>query len=633
MITRRRTMALMGASLATGLGHAVHADTDYFAARVASGELPDMAARLPVNPRVVNLAAMGREPGQSGGTIRTLIGGQRDIRYMPINGYARLVGYDMALNLQADILASFEVVEGRIYTLHLREGHRWSDGNPFTAEDFRFFWEDIATNTDFYPDGPPTDYIVGGKPPTFELIDPLTVRFSWDSPSPEFLPKLAAPVGLRLMVPSTYLKPFHPKYGDADAIAAAVVAQKVDDWIALLQKLARSNRPENPDLPSLEPWVPRTSPPAEQFVFERNPYFHRVDENGVQLPYIDRYVMNVSTADLIPAKTATGESDLQFVGLDFTDFTLLKQAEDIHPVRVALWKRIQGSRVALIPNLNCADDGWRSVMQDVRVRRAMSLAVDRDEINAALFYGLAVPSANTLLPESPLFKPEYAAAYSSYDPDTANRLLDEAGLDKRDAAGLRLLPDGRPTNIIVESSGESTLETDVLELIRDHFRRIGLAIFPRSSERDVFRSRALGGQIVMSVFNGLDNAVATADMSPSELAPTIDDQLQWPLWGSYFLSNGTQGKAPDLPQVQRLVDLFYAWQTSASTEARTAIWTEMLEINADQMYTIGTVNGSLQPVVAANWLRNLPDDGLIGYDPTSYLGIYLPDTFWKDAAS
>ncbi len=630
MITRRQSLTLLGAAGLGAVARAGFAETEFFAARVASGEMPEMADRLPRNPRVVNLAAMGREPGKSGGTIRTLIGGQRDVRHMPVNGYARLVGYDMRFALQPDVLAAYEVEEDRIYTFHLRDGHRWSDGSPFTAEDFRFFWEDIALNPEIYSEGPPTDYLVDGKAPVVEIVDPLTVRISWEKPSPEFLPNLARPVGLRLMVPSAYLKPFHPKYGDADKIAAAISANKVDDWVSLYQKLSRSNRPENPDLPTLEPWRPRTSPPAEQFVFERNPYFHRVDENGVQLPYIDRFVLNVSSFDIISAKTATGESDLQFLGLDFADFTLLKQAEAIHPVTVSLWKRTQGSRVSLFPNLNCKDPGWNAVMRDVRVRRAMSLAMDRSEINSALFYGLATESADTLLPESPLFKPEYAAAYANYDPEAANRLLDEAGLDKRNAVGLRLLPDGRPANIIVESAGESTLETDVLELIRGQFRKIGLAIFPRSSERDLFRSRAVGGEIVMSVFSGLDNGVATADMSPAQLAPTLDDQLQWPLWGSYFLSSGRQGTAPDLPEVQRLVDLFNQWRQSRSTEERTEIWTQMLEIHADQVFTIGTVNATMQPIVAANWLRNLPTDALFSYDPSSFLGVYMPDTFWNE---
>lgn len=145
--------------------------------------------------------------------------------------------------------------------------------------------------------------------------------------------------------------------------------------------MARSYRPENPDLPTLDPWRNTTPLPAEQFVFERNPYYHRVDENGLQLPYIDRFVLSVSSSALIPAKTGTGESDLQANGIDFVDYTYLKDAEKRYPVEVKLWKKTSGSRLALLPNLNCADPVWRALLRDVRVRRALSLAIDRREIN------------------------------------------------------------------------------------------------------------------------------------------------------------------------------------------------------------------------------------------------------------
>jgi peptide/nickel transport system substrate-binding protein len=159
----------------------------------------------------------------------------------------------------------------------------------------------------------------------------------------------------------------------------------------------------------------------------------------------------------------------------------------------------RGSRVALLPNLNCSDLVWRELFRDVRVRRALSLAIDRHEINLAVFYGLGVESADTVLPESPLFKPEYASAWIAHDPDQANALLDQAGLQNRNEDGIRLLPDGRIAEITVETAGETTLDTDVLELITDHWRRIGIALFTRSSQRDIFRSRAMGGRIMMSI--------------------------------------------------------------------------------------------------------------------------------------
>lgn len=615
--TRRETLALMAGALIAP-------------SALAAQDLPPLAERLPRTPRVVNLAAMGRQPGRQGGRLRILIGGPRDVRYAPIIGYSRLVGYDTSLNLQPDILESYEAVRDTQFTFRLREGHRWSDGSPVTAEDFRYTWEDCALNPEMFPGGPPVTMLVDGKPPRFTVLDDRTVRYEWDAPNPEFLDLIAAPVPLRLLLPSAYLKQFHAGYQSAEVLAPLIKRERVDDWVNLHTKLSRQSRPENPALPTLEPWMPRTAPPAEQFVFTRNPYFHRVDENGVQLPYVDRLEFNISSSDIIPAKTGTGDSDLQFTGLDFADYTYLRDAEKRFPIKVTLWRRTQGSRIALIPNLNCRDDVWRRLFRDVRVRRALSMAVNRDELNKAVFFGLAEESNNTVLPESPLWKPMLSSAWASYDPDASRTLLGESGLTLTPGRGIRTLSDGRRAQIIVETAGESTLQTDALQLIADHWREVGIELLIRSSQRDIFRSRVLSGDIMMSVWEGLDNGVPTADMSPAALAPTADDQLQWPLWGAHYQSHGKSGKPPDIPAAIELLHLYDGWQRSVSHEERRVVWDKMLKLNAEQVFTIGTVNQTLQPMVHARDLRNMPDEALYGFAPMSYLGVYMPDTFWRD---
>jgi len=628
MITRRTALALLGSTMLPAIGRAADLEPPYFKSIVESGELPPLAERLPASPRVVNVAAMGREPGQYGGVVRQLIGGQKDIRLMTINGYARLVGFDEKLNFQPDILESYDSVEERIFTLKIRSGHKWSDGTPLTSEDFRYMWEDVLSNDDLSPGGFSPALMVGGKAAVFEVVDEFTLRYSWDAPNPDFLPVLAAAQPVSLVLPAAYMKQYHAKYQDEEKLKQLVKKNKAKNWTALHTRMARQYRPENPDLPTLDPWRNTTKPPAEQFVFERNPYFHRVDENGLQLPYIDKFQLNVSSSSIIPAKAGAGESDLQMTGIDFTDYTFLKDAEKRYPIKVGLWKRTQGARIALLPNLNVADETWRPLLQDVRVRRALSLAIDRREINLAVFYGLGKESADTVLPESPLFKEEYQKAWIAHDPAQANALLDAAGLSQRDDDGIRILPDGRPAQIIVESAGESTLETDVLELITDHWNKVGMSLFIRTSQRDVFRSRAIGGEIMMAIWSGIDNGVPTADMNPGALAPTMDDQLQWPVWGLHYLSRGDKGSEPNLPEVKRLVELLKNWRASAKIEDRAAIWHEMLSLFTDQVYSIGLVNATLQPVVTSTRFRNIPETGLYGFDPTSYLGVYMPDTFW-----
>ncbi len=637
MITRRTALSLLSGAAALPLlplgtkAKARDLEPDFLKILVAKGKLPPVEERLPVNPRIVKLGEMGRATGRHGGTLRTLIGGQRGIRLVPINSYARLVGYDEDLNLVPDLLASFEVdEESRVFTFKLREGHRWSDGSPFTAEDFRYCWEDVILNEELYRGGPPAKMLIDGKPPIFEVLDELTVRYTWHDTMPDFLANLAQPVPLKIFMPSTYLKQFHAKYQPSQVLEDLSYKYRVDDWVRLHKRVSRTNRPENPDLPTLEAWMPRTSPPAEQFVFTRNPYYHRVDENGLQLPYVDRLELNVGTNDIIPAATSSGQSDLQYGGLTFSDFTLMKTAEESNHIKVRLWRRAQGSSFALYPNLTYKDPVWRDVFRDVRFRRAVSLLINREEINKALFFGLAQESANTVLPESPLYREAYARAYAQFDPDEANRLLDEMGLVTKRFSRQRHLPDGRAMDIIIETAGESTLETDVLELMTDHFRRCGIRIFTRSTQREVFRKRAIGGEIMMAVWFGLDNGVPTAEISPEALAPSADDQYQWPVWGLHYQSAMTKGEPPDMPIVMELVDLLKQWRHATNVGRKTEIWHKMLQIHADQVFTIGTLNSALQPIVSAANLRNLPEKGLYGYYPMSYLGVYMPDTFWYD---
>jgi peptide/nickel transport system substrate-binding protein len=372
--------------------------------------------------------------------------------------------------------------------------------------------------------------------------------------------------------------------------------------------------------------------PTTRFVLVRNPYFHRVDSTGRQLPYIDRIIVGVTDDKLVPAKTGAGDVDLQVRYLRFDNYTFLKQAEARNRYHVYLWEKAIGSQVALYPNQNAEDPVWRKLMRDVRFRRALSLGIDRHEINEVVYFGLGEESANTVLPRSELFRPQFRKAYASFDLKAANALLDALGLAQRNDDGLRLLPDGRPMEIIVDTAGESTEETDVLELIRDSWRKLGIALFPRPSQREVFRKRVFSGKAMMSVWSGLSNAIPTPEMSPSELAPTTQEQLEWPMWGQYYELLGNGGEKPTPPDVQKLVQLYDEWRRAHTDDERERVWLAMLAIHADQVYTIGTVTRALQPVVVRDDLKNVPKEGVMSWDPGAYFGMYHVDTFWFDRA-
>src|ERR687891_396470 len=149
-----------------------------------------VSAGPPDEPSVVEMDGY-KSPGNPGGELNMLVGRTKDTRLMAVYGYARLVAYNEAFELVPDILNDVDVEDGRVFTMHLRPGHRWSDGEPFTSEDFRYWWEDVANNEQLSPTGPPAELYIDGEPPKVEFPDERTVRYSWSSPNPFFLPALA----------------------------------------------------------------------------------------------------------------------------------------------------------------------------------------------------------------------------------------------------------------------------------------------------------------------------------------------------------------------------------------------------------------------------------------------------------
>jgi peptide/nickel transport system substrate-binding protein len=593
------------------------------AARVASGELPPVARRLPERPLVVET-----EPEAAyGGDLRMLIGTPKDWKLAFVYGYARLVRFDRNYQLVPDIAERVEVKDGgRSFTFHLRKGHRWSDGAPFTSADFAYWWEHVANDKDLSSGGPPAVLLVDGEAPTVEFPDASTVRFRWSKPNNLFLLDQAGAAPTVLYRPAHYLRQFHKAFTDPEQLKKLARAERRRNWAALHNKRDAMYVMDNPDLPTLQPWRPTVAPPADVVPAERNPYFHRVDQRGRQLPYIDRLVFIQADRAVIAVKASTGEADLQARYLSFDQITFLRKNERQAGYRVYLWSTAASASIALYPNLTTADPVMRKLFNDRRFRQALSLAIDRDEINKIFFYGLGVVGQNTVL-RSPVVHEDSRMAHARFDLAHANRLLDEMGLTARDRKGLRLRPDGQRLDIIVETAGESLEQTDVLELITDTWAEIGIELLIRPSQREVLRRRVASGEAVMSVSNSDLFGLPTPDMSPMWLAPVASEQLQWSRWGLHFETRGKEGEAPP-PVARHLVELYARWLRSSDRAERARIWGEMLDINAEEIFSIGIIGGTLQPVIVKNGLRGVPEKGVYAWEPGSHFGLYSPDTFY-----
>ncbi|WP_323775895.1 ABC transporter substrate-binding protein [Leisingera sp.] len=604
-------------------------ESKFWSAEVNAGYLPPVAKRLPEVPLVVDLAAKGRGYGIEGGTLNTMVTRSKDIRQMVVYGYARLAGYDDSYRLQPDILLRYENQGNRRYTLKLRPGHRWSSGDPFTSADFRYWWEDVANQELLSPAGPPDFLRVNGKLPRVSFPDETTIIYEWDDPNPSFLHMLAQARPPFIYRPAEYLKQFHADYADPDTLEEEVDYARVKSWAALHNKYDNMYKFDNHELPTLQPWINASPGKKIRHQFVRNPYYHRIDSRGVQLPFIDTVEMEIVTAGLVAAKSNAGEADLQARGLDFRDIPILRKGEkDGANYKTYLWGSGAASQIAIYPNLNARDPVWREVLRDVRVRRALSLAINRRAINRALYFNLAKPGAMTVLEQSEFFDPGLRAAWADFDPEQANLLLDEAGLTEKNAYGIRYLADGRLMELVVETAGERQEVENALQIISDDWRDVGVKLVMRPLDRDILRNRVFSGRTLASAWFGWDNGLPQVYTSPAYLAPTDQVFLSWPKWGQYYQTGGDAGEPPDMAPAQQLMDLMQDWNMAATDAERAAAWRSMLKIHADQVYAIGVVAAAPQPVVVSNRLRNVPEQAIWAWDPGAHFGVYRPDEFF-----
>ena len=133
-------------------------------------------------------------------------------------------------------------------------------------------------------------------------------------------------------------------------------------------------------------------------------------------------------------------------------------------------------------------------------------------------------------------------------------------------------PTGAPLEIIVETAGEAQVQEDALELVTEMWRELGIKLFAKPSQRDNLRERAITGQLMMSVWWGLENGIPTSEMPPEDLAPVRGDILSWHSWGDYYETDGEGGEKPDWPPAARLMELYKSWLVSKTPEERTKIW-------------------------------------------------------------
>jgi peptide/nickel transport system substrate-binding protein len=379
----------------------------------------------------------------------------------------------------------------------------------------------------------------------------------------------------------------------------------------------------NPNLPTLYAWVPTIAPPAERYIFTRNPYFFMVDTEGNQLPYIDQVDLRVADPEVMNLKIIAGEPNFQASRPQaFKDMPLYMQYAEENEYNVYQWGDLQISEAAIWINQNTPDPVDQQIFQDVRFRRAMSVAINREKINQTLYSGMGQPTTATLPPvEARYYKEEYARAYTQYDPDQANRWLDEMGLDKRDAQGYRLKPDGTRATFVVEPPDNRLGMIDNFHMIVDDWKGVGIELIVKPIGRSLWNKRMRGGQMQL-VGWPMGKAASETDLVP------ISTSSDWaPLWGLWYNTQGKSGIEP--PQhIKDLQDVWTEILVTVDEKRKDELYAKILQANADNVWVIGVVGPVPKPIIAKKWLHNVNPNGVWSYHHGHFVGNTQPYAFW-----
>ena len=612
-------------------------ESPMLAERVRAGTLPPVDERLPANPMVVEPLV---EIGQYGGELRYGFTGD------PVwGGMLYIAQWEHQVTWKPDssdfvpnIIESYEVNSTATeYIWYLRKGMKWSNGDPFTANDITFYVNDVLGNEELFPSGIGADWLpVVQRAEGFsvERIDDYTVKFTFPSPYGTFMMNLA-PWGGRQFAqyPFEYLKQFHADYNPnvGDLVAAE---DQAEDWAALFLLRAPGSWGdpsyffEYPELPSLGPWIV-TQPlgAGTNVLMERNPYYWKVDSAGNQLPYADRIVAT-QFQDAESRTFAMMNGNLDFIkdAGDANRELFFDALDEGKPIEMRLPRYDMGNMQSIHFNLTTKDDVKREVFNEIDFRIGMSHAINRDQIIEVVFKGQGKPSQVCPMEDSPLYNERLCTQYLSFDQDLANEYLDKV-IPNKDGQGFRLGPDGRrfnPVFTVINDSNEGQHWVQVAELLIEQWKEVGVEALLNSVSNTVWGEQRNNNDVEVFMFHGGEGG--------SGMTAIIDNRwhvpgAHWGIfglgWNRYLATNGEDENGVEPPDyVMEIRELFTRATQQASREKQIEVMSEIMESSADNFWTIGITRAgtTIQPI--SSRLGNIPEDYLKswtwGFDKVLY---------------
>ncbi|MBV9323658.1 MAG: ABC transporter substrate-binding protein [Chloroflexi bacterium] len=588
---------------------------------VQAGQLPPVDQRLPSDPMVLQPL---RDIGQYGGTWRRAFTGPADGENMNrIMSTDKLIFVDYTgVKIVPSLASAWNVSEdGKTITVTLRKGAKWSDGQPFNADDMVFWYQDLYSNKDLVPSGTP-EFSVNGKPGTLEKIDDYTAAFKFEDAYPLFVDMLSGftTIGAGFSLGSTqngpfqggyapahYLKQFHPKYTQQAQLDQAVAAAGLNTWVELIK--LKQNYQLNPECPVMTPWRTVTPITTASWTLERNPYFWAVDTQGNQLPYIDKVSLTlVESLEVANLKAMAGELDEQTRHMDLTKLPAFLDNQPKGDYTVRLDPQAETAQTSLQVNLSYRDDPevakW---LTNKDFRRALSLGIDRDQLNEAFFLGTGTPGSvapASDAPDSP--GPEWRTMWSTHDPQKANAMLDQIGLDKKDSDGYRLRTDGQGRlRIQITTVAASMLPWgQQMEMITQQWKAIGIQGDIKDTERSLAVTTAQNNQHHIYVWGAGTEDLFLFPRHEMPVEPT--EPFTGPLYAQWYATNGASGEKPTDPDLLKALELLRS-AAALQPDARLEVAKQIRQLIVDNQWVIGTVGMVPNVRIIRSNMKNEPE--------------------------
>lgn len=578
-------------------------ESPFLSERIDAGKLPALADRLPTVPKLIDVVD---GPGQYGGVLNRAQTDVGDEGTLTAFASATLLEWAWdGSGAEPGLAEEFSKNDSNTeFTFVLREGLKWSDGEPFTSADLLFTIDDYLRNETTIP-AAPFWFSDGEQRPTAEAPDEQTLIIRYENPFSLFEKYICHPaVGNQFIKPKHYLEAFHPSYADPEEVDAATADAGFDSWDQFFAD--RDNWWTNPDRPVMGAYLVSAPANAQSgtAMLERNPFFWKTDPDGRQLPFIDQIQVQVLAQDALDLRAANGDLNFQVNNLGYNSAQLYIQNAEANSYEMLRWKN-DATLLSLCLNLSHQDEVLRELFLEPDFRAALSLSIDRDDMNTTILGGLGDIRQPLATADSEYYVEGTGSNHLEFDLDKATALLDGLGLET-DASGRRLRSDGSPLSLVllyVDSTvGVST--ADAFTMVQKYLAEVGITLDLRPVDATLYAELRGANDF------DLDGTAVPSDdfdLEPVWYIPTGANSHSAPGFGLWYATNGAEGIEPPT-DIKQLMDHWDALRGAETDEARLEAGRAIVTQHDEQVYAIGLLGLPFQPAVVTSDVRGVRDD-------------------------